>query len=541
MASLQRRLMVGTGIVITTGLVAASAVIYSVSSRALYREFDVSLLSRAEALAALTEFTEERTIEFDLVDADFPEYSQETNPAYFQLRHSAGHELARSRSLKTVHLGAPTFVNRHRFASVTLPDGRPGRQVTFAFMPKDEHDKEGEHEFDIAADPGDSRGGVSDDLETVVEIPGDPRNVPATYAANSPVAVTVAVSTTTIGASLARLGWLLAIVNGTAGAACLAMLAVVVRRGLQPLRDLSHEIDQIGAQTLNRQLDMTNIPSEVVPIVERLNQLLARLEKAFEQERAFSSDVAHELRTPLAGLRSTIEVCRARHRPPSEYREALDQCLAICGQSQDMVEDLLTMSRVENGRATLASSSVHLDDLLRDCWKPLALDARKKGLLDHWQLEESCELVTDRDKLQVIVRNVLENAVEHSDAGGVVRIRAARDDGLVAMTVENSGNRVQPQHVAHVFQRFWRGDAARADTGQHTGLGLPLAQRLAQVLGGEIKIDIEGDQFRASLKLPAERNSRLMNSAASCPESWAVSERASHEQELLTPPGQPSQ
>ncbi len=493
MRSLQNRLLVGAGVVVALGLTVSSIIIYSVAASTLYREFDNTLQGRARALAALTEYTEDG-LEFDFVESDFAEFSRHEQPQYFQLWQADGSVLGRSPSLLEENLARDSLQpDEVRFAAITLPDGRNGRQVSLAFCPKieveepeDEDDQE-ESEVNNGSEEHEALAGNQIDGLT-----------------NRAVTVSVAMETGAIDRSLASLGILLTVVGGAAVVVCLALLAFVVRRILAPFHRVSAEIERINEQTLDARLDIRSVPLEVVPIVERLNGLFKRLESAFNRERAFSSDVAHELRTPLAGLRSTVEVCRSKHRSSAEYCEALDVCLQICDQAQGMVETLLVISQVESGRALTHTQSIRLEELLRQCWEPFAADAAAKRLRDRWQLAEPCEMKTDRDKLSVVIRNILENAVSHSDAGGEVSVSTQLQNGSVRLCVENSGNRLAGDQVDHVFQRFWRGDVARTDTGKHAGLGLPLAERLTGLLGGDVRVECEGTIFRVLLEMPVQ-------------------------------------
>ncbi len=487
MRSLRIRLLLGTGAVVAFGLTLSSVIVYSFAASRLYRECDNALLGKAQVLAALTEYTEDG-LEFDFVPSDFAEYSDDAQPQYFQLWRGPTTILGRSPSLREEDLtriaSTPASLSQGRFDAVVLPDGRTGRQVTWAFAPKTE--------IEVTADELSPRAEAAENSY-----------VPSTeHAGQEDVTVSVAMATTDIERSLVWLGGLLTCVSGGSVLACLAGLGLVVRSVLAPLNRISSQIARINERTLDARLDLATVPDEIAPLVERLNMLIARLESAFDRERAFSSDVAHEMRTPLSGLRSTIEVCRAKPRSAREYQESLDTCHQICDQAQRMIEALLAISRVEGGREKIRTELVQLDDLLHECWEPLAESARSKGLCDRWQLVDPCDLEIDRDKLSVVIRNLLENAVAHSNQGGDVQISAQAQRGTVRLCVENSGNRLRTNQVAHVFERFWRGDVARADTGHHAGLGLSLAERLTELLGGHIHVEVDGARFRVRLEFP---------------------------------------
>ena len=213
--------------------------------------------------------------------------------------------------------------------------------------------------------------------------------------------------------------------------------------------------------------------------------------------------MAHELRTPLAGLRTTLEVALAGQRGLAAFEDALRDGLAISCQLHGMVENLLAMARCEAGQMETAPESVRLDELFRQCWRPLEDAAVGRGLRVRWESVEACVLATDREKLRLILQNVLGNAVAYADAGGHVRLACQAADGGASLTVSNSGSALSADDAAHVFERFWRRDAARSDTGVHCGLGLPLCERLAALLGGSIAVRSEaGGDFTVTLLLP---------------------------------------
>src|SRR5262249_46404088 len=142
---------------------------------------------------------------------------------------------------------------------------------------------------------------------------------------------------TSLNATLAFMRLILVVVGCVSATVSSAVLMIVIAKSLAPLGKLQHDISLLDANDLSARVRSPNLPTELNPLVVRLNELLGRLEMAFERERGFSSDLAHELRTPLAGLRTTIEVTLARQRPRDEYREALQGCQQIAVQLQSLV------------------------------------------------------------------------------------------------------------------------------------------------------------------------------------------------------------
>ena len=471
MRTLRGRLLLGTAV--GTGLVlsASALALYMVVRAALWAEFDEALISKARSLSALVE-QDRSEIETDIDEADLPEFRPSDRAEYYELRPSDGRVMARSSSLgeeDLPRLGGRTTEPLCR--NMVLPDGRPGRIVAFTFIPRQE-------------------GNLRE---------GQPDMGPQT------LTLSVARDTLETDRTLDRLAALL--VFGCLGAIVVAVgvLAWFVRRGLGPLEEVATQIAAIGESDLSTRLDACGAPGELAPFIARLNDLLARLETAFAREKAFTADVAHELRTPLAGLRSTFEVSLSRERPADSYREALAKSLAICEQMQRMVENLLELARADAGQLEVARENVDLVALLKDCWGEFAYRAAERDLRVTFQLPESCRLTTDRTRFRLVLSNVFDNAVTYTDAGGELTIALHVDDGQVRARVANTGSYVAEADTDRVFDRFWRGDTARTSDadGRRYGLGLPLCQKLITLLGGSISVSTAtGGTFAVTASLP---------------------------------------
>jgi signal transduction histidine kinase len=200
--------------------------------------------------------------------------------------------------------------------------------------------------------------------------------------------------------------------------------------------------------------------------------LMARVQAGMARERQFTADVSHELRTPLAGLRTLLEVS-ARSPRPEDALTALSIVVQMC----TLVENLLTLARLDAGQTQIAREPVRLRALVDDCWTPYAGAAAERGLTFKNALSEDAIATTDREKLRIIVGNLLSNAAEYTEQGGWIEI-AASPGALVE--VADSGPPIAD--TERIFDRMWRGDAARSATGIHCGIGLSLARSLAGVL-----------------------------------------------------------
>lgn len=318
----------------------------------------------------------------------------------------------------------------------------------------------------------------------------------------NPVFFAVAADTLDLDTTLARMRAVLIGIGVLTELVICMLLAWVVRAGLHPLRELAAQIAGLNETMLSARLSIKDVPSELDAVVERLNELLAGLEKAFTRERTLTADVAHELRTPLAGLRSTFEVTLTKDRDCPAYKEAIANGLMIAQRMQVMVENLLTLARAESGQLRFEMQAIDLTALARESWELFAPRAATRSIRVHWSGPPSCAVLTDREQLLHVLCNLFENAVSYANDEGEILIETAASDGAGTITIANTGCTLSKQETVHVFDRFWRKDPSRGDTGVHSGLGLALAKRITELLGGTIRADADGGAFRVSVTLP---------------------------------------
>ncbi|MEP6860498.1 MAG: ATP-binding protein [Deltaproteobacteria bacterium] len=277
---------------------------------------------------------------------------------------------------------------------------------------------------------------------------------------------------------------------------CVVFVLLVVRVALAPMRDLASAIAAIRATDLAVRLAPQTTAVELVAVTNRLDELLGRLGAAFARERELTAEVAHELRTPLAGLRATIELALDRERPAERYRSALEQSLAITRDTERLVESLLSLARLDAGQTGLHATPIDLDQLVRDGLDKVHACAAERKLAVVTELE-AVTLTSDRDKLRIVIANLLDNATTYADEGGEVRVTLTGN----MLRVSNTGCALSSEEVGHVFERFWRADAARSSEG-HSGIGMPLTQKLVELLGGTIAVEVNDGRFVATVRLP---------------------------------------
>ncbi len=416
--------------------------------RRLLADFDASLATKINSFATLVEQTG-AGLDFELTELPPPEYQPGPDAEAYQLWDADGRSVARSPSLESADLTWEKLAG----ATPAIRDGElPGRRRARVALLR----------FSPTQDLED--GGSGPRTTATLALARQTRTLDDTVAAIRAVLVVVGVATIAL--------------------VCI-VLAAMVRIGLRPLERLSHNLAQTGAGDLTLRADPDGLPDELRPIAARLNELLARLSAALERERRFTGDAAHELRTPLAGLRARLELALSRPREADAYRAALSDSLAISRQLQRLVETLLQLARADAGQIELRRAVAKLAEIVAESWNPFASRAAARRL--------RVELLTDAERvvridvaiLRAVLANLFENAVTYADAGGDVEIDAA--DSRWLLRVSNSGCKLGPDELPRVFERFWRGRSTAAGEDAHCGLGLPLCRALLAPLGATIE------------------------------------------------------
>jgi len=301
-----------------------------------------------------------------------------------------------------------------------------------------------------------------------------------------------------------RLHELMAVLVGTwlmATALAAAASAWLSRTVLRPVHALSQAITHTEPTRPGAHIGLSDAPRELQPVVDRLNEMFARVESAFQRERTTIADIAHELRTPVTVLRATLEFSLAREHP-AHSREVHERCLRTAIHLQGLITSLLMLARLEAGQEPLTYATCDVVALLRTCWEPLHTRASERSQTVDWQIPDSLSIHTAEDKLRIIVSNVLDNAVSHGVDHDTIRIALTLDGARLRLTISNATTATAIDSEA-VFTPFWRGDSSRTGT-THSGLGLALARRVAGVLGGTLTATCVAGRFTVQAELPIQ-------------------------------------
>jgi signal transduction histidine kinase len=275
-------------------------------------------------------------------------------------------------------------------------------------------------------------------------------------------------------------------------------VAWIVRRGLDPLRFVAAEVQRRDARTL-APLGTDHLPREIEPLVNELNRLLERLRQAFAAQRAFISDAAHELRSPLTALRLQLQLLD-RAPDETERLEARARLGAAVERAIHLVEQLLTLARSEPQDAAMELENVDLAAAAADAIKDthdLAL-ARKIDL--GLEAPPGLNVQGDREALRTLVRNLVDNAVRYTPPGGTVQVRCWSAAPRAQLEVSDTGPGIPPGEKKRVFDRFYRRAAAQEDG---TGLGLAIVKAIAERHGAQIDLgEAPGGGLRVAVSFP---------------------------------------
>ena len=280
----------------------------------------------------------------------------------------------------------------------------------------------------------------------------------------------------------------------------------LARKSLAPIASMNSQTQRISAENLSARLDVTNSRDELGRLATTINDLLARLENSFKEQQRFIADASHELRTPLAVLRGETEVALGKTRTVDEYQQSLSLIQDEAERLSRIVEDLFILARQPiNTRAALNKERVSLNDAVRDCARAAQVLALQKGVKLKLEKDSpSIALNGDQELIRRMILNLLDNAVKYTPAGGEISLALVRQNGNAEIVVRDTGMGIPESAQPRVFDRFYRVDKARARAMGGAGLGLSIAQWIAEVHGGEISVTStpgEGSTFTVVLSL----------------------------------------
>ncbi|MDR3456338.1 MAG: HAMP domain-containing sensor histidine kinase [Verrucomicrobiae bacterium] len=256
-------------------------------------------------------------------------------------------------------------------------------------------------------------------------------------------------------------------------------------RALRPLEKISAAALKIASGDLSQRINVPETESELGRLAAVLNSTFARLETAFAQQRQFTSDASHELRTPISVLISEAQTTLARERTPDDYREALAASLDAAQKMRRLTESLLELARLDAGQEMLRRENTNLAAIVQDSVKFVRALAVARRVQIHCDLAEA-KIFCDASRIAQVVTNLLTNAINYNYDEGEIWITTHIEGGAAVLTVVDSGLGIAPSALPRVFERFFQADESR--TAGNTGLGLSICKAIVEAHGGSIEV-----------------------------------------------------
>jgi two-component system OmpR family sensor kinase len=286
---------------------------------------------------------------------------------------------------------------------------------------------------------------------------------------------------------------------------------------LRPLVALTQHAERIGSRELGERLPVIPTGDEMERLSLSLNRMISRLEDALAYNRRFSADVSHELRTPLTILRGELEQVLQTPELLLDMKESVGSALEEIDRMTKIVENLLTIARLDSGTDIIARREVDLGQLVQWTVGQMHLIAEEKQIAMHCRLSETAIILADAGRVKQVLVNLLDNAIKYTPAGGEVHLATSILHNNAILEVSDNGIGIPPESLPHVFDRFYRSDRARTRGSGGTGLGLSIVQAICNAHDGSVRIQsVEGVGTTVRVEFP------LCNSRSLAPTEGAI-------------------
>jgi two-component system, OmpR family, sensor kinase len=304
-------------------------------------------------------------------------------------------------------------------------------------------------------------------------------------------------------AAMRRFAWLLAGAGSVVLMLGLAGGWWVSTRVLNPIGAISATAARISTGDLTQRIQTADTSSELGELARVLNETFARLQASFDRQAQFTADASHELRTPLSVVLTQTQSALHRERSAAEYRESLAACQRAAQRMRRLTESLLALARLDTGEATAIREPCDLDRLARDAaelLRPIAEE--QKVTLEVESTPTRCD--GNAEQLVQVVTNLVNNAICYNRPGGSVRVKVAAEPGAAVLTVTDTGLGIAPEHLPHVFERFYRADDSRnRRNGGGAGLGLAICKAIADAHHAALEVtSTQGQGSTFTLRVP---------------------------------------
>ena len=258
----------------------------------------------------------------------------------------------------------------------------------------------------------------------------------------------------------------------------------ITAQALKPIITISQTAEKISASDLSKRIELSHSEEELSALAKVLNSTFERLETAFNQQKQFTYDAAHELRTPVAIILTQAQSALKKERSSAEYIETIEACLRAAQRMKRLIESLLELARFDSGQELLTKTQISVNSLITDCVDLVEPIAKEKNItLSH----APCELTihADYEKLSQVLINLIINAIQYNSIGGSVELTSNAKGNSCIIDVKDTGIGIDPQKLQVIFERFVRLDESRK--GSNAGLGLSICKAIVTAHGGAIE------------------------------------------------------
>jgi heavy metal sensor kinase len=279
-----------------------------------------------------------------------------------------------------------------------------------------------------------------------------------------------------------------------------AMIGVIVLAGLgglfladrvlRPVERITKTAQKIEGSDLSQRIDVKT-DDELGRLAVTLNEMIGRLEESFSRQRQFTADASHELRTPLAIMQAEATLALSKERAPDDYRKALETISQESDYMSSVIGKLLILARSDAGKEQLNFEDVDLKELIIGLAANIEAFAQDKGIKFTVDTKDDVNVSGDKVKLRQLFTNILENAVRYTPADGKISISLLEKESNAVVSISDTGIGIPPEHLPHIFERFYRVDKARARADGGVGLGLAIAKIIAESHKGKIQVESE--------------------------------------------------
>jgi two-component system heavy metal sensor histidine kinase CusS len=283
----------------------------------------------------------------------------------------------------------------------------------------------------------------------------------------------------------------------------LALAYWVTSRGLTPLKLMADQAAEISPNHMSTRLDVARAPTELQSLAASFNEMLDRLEHGYERLVQFSADLAHELRTPIGVLIGETQVALAHDRSVAEYRGVLESNLEELDRLSRVAQNILFLAQADHGRQPIDRGRIDIRRELEAIAEYFEGIADERGIT--FEIDAEGEMIANAIMCQRAIGNIVINAVRYADAGTVVRMKGHTDATGAQIVIGNRGPRMERGELARLFDRFYRGDAARSEFTESSGLGLSIVKAIMRLHGGSVSADCTADGWiEFTLQFPHE-------------------------------------